>query len=91
MRHLRVIATIIAMSSSAPAQTVTDKAQHACGLAAYKDYLAAGLALNQSDPLVNSVETIVAPAAVDRSVLRAVRAMPEHSCARLRRDGREVR
>jgi hypothetical protein len=61
MRHLWAIATIIAMSSSAPlAQTVKDKAQHACGLAAYKDYLAAGLVLNQSDPLVNSVEAIIA-------------------------------
>jgi hypothetical protein len=47
------------MSSGALAQTVKDKAQDACSLAAFKDYIAAGLALNQSDPLVNSVETII--------------------------------
>jgi hypothetical protein len=45
------------MSSSALAHPAKD---NACSLAAFKDYIAAGLALNQGDPLVNSVETIIA-------------------------------
>jgi hypothetical protein len=60
MRHLWAIATIIAMSSSALAQTAKDQVPDACSLAAFNDYIAAGLALDQSDPLVNSVETIIA-------------------------------
>jgi hypothetical protein len=60
MRHILPIAIIIVMSSSALAQNAKDKAQDACSLAAFKDYIVAGLALNQSDPLGNSVETIIA-------------------------------
>jgi hypothetical protein len=60
MRHLWAVATIIVMSSGALAQSAKDNAQDACSLAAFEDYLAAGLALNQSDPLINSVETIIA-------------------------------
>jgi hypothetical protein len=61
MRHLSAIAAVLALSSSAVAETATERTQSACTETAYQSYLAASLDLSKYQQGVTmSIEDVIA-------------------------------
>jgi hypothetical protein len=60
MRHLSAIAAVLALSSSAVAETATERTQSACTETAYKSYLAASLDLSAHQGVTLSIEDVIA-------------------------------
>lgn len=60
MCHLLAIVTVLAMSSSAVAETAAEKAKSDCAVKAYAEYKAASLALYQREGAPLSVAGVIA-------------------------------